>query len=532
MNVPLFVTITNLLLSQITISEVMFDLDGADSPNEFIEIYNFSDEDILIQNWQIVDNHSTDELAPDGFDILPAGRFAIILEGDYDGFYDEDFPDDILIIYVDDRSIGNGLGNNADSLLLINELGNIISEMGWNSGMLSGYSLEKIVMDYEHTENNWRHSLDSLRTPGKPNSVISFTVDVAVDSIYVTPENIAPDQEFDFIIQLINRGILNATSELWLNSESAGDIEVFPGEMQKMTIPKSGNSSGSYSFFIQAVTSEDYNSSNDTSTFVVHIHYKFGDVLINEIMYEPEADEAEWVELINQTDSEINLDSWKILDKDDWEPPDSMFSSTLKAGDYAVISDEPDNEYLFQSDFPSLNNSGDDIYLFDPTGKMIDHLRFENSWGGSNGFSLERITYFMDSNNAQNWGTCIDQTGSTPNLENSIYVAALHQEGTISVSPNPFSPDGDGIEDETIILYQLPFSNAYLRMIVYDSAGREIAALTDGSVFINEGTIRWNGKTNRDYTCRMGQYLLYVEAADRQTGQSWKTIERIIVAKK
>ena len=69
-------------------------------------------------------------------------------------------------------------------------------------------------------------------------------------------------------------------------------------------------------------------------------------------------------------------------------------------------------------------------------------------------------------------------------------------------------------------------------MIVYDSAGREIAALTDGSVFINEGTIRWNGKTDRDYTCRMGQYLLYVEAADRLTGKSWKIIERIIVAKK
>ena len=173
----------------------MFDLDGADSPHEYIEIYNFSDEDIPIQNWQIVDNHSTDELTPDGFTILPAGRFAIILEGDYDGFYDQDFPDDILIIYVDDRSIGNGLGNSADSLLLINELGNIILEMGWSSGVQSGYSLEKIVMDYENTENNWRQSLDSLGTPGKQNSAASFTVDVAADSIYARPENIAPDQD-------------------------------------------------------------------------------------------------------------------------------------------------------------------------------------------------------------------------------------------------------------------------------------------------------------------------------------------------
>ena len=66
MNVPVFVLITNLLWSQITISEVMFDLEGSDSPNEFVEIYNYSDEDIVFQNWVLIDNHSTDELIPDG----------------------------------------------------------------------------------------------------------------------------------------------------------------------------------------------------------------------------------------------------------------------------------------------------------------------------------------------------------------------------------------------------------------------------------------------------------------------------------
>ena len=119
MNVPVFVLITNLLWSQIAISEVMFDLEGSDSPNKFVEIYNYSDEDILFQNWVIRGNYSTDELIPDGIAILPAGWFAIILEGDYDGYYDEDFPEDVLIIYVDDQSIGNGLGNNADSLILL-----------------------------------------------------------------------------------------------------------------------------------------------------------------------------------------------------------------------------------------------------------------------------------------------------------------------------------------------------------------------------------------------------------------------------
>ena len=161
MNVPVFVLITNLLWSQITISEVMFDLEGSDSPNEFVEIYNYSDEDIVFQNWVLIDNHSTDELIPDGFTILPSNRYAVILEGDYDGFYDDDFPEDILLIHVDDLSIGNGLGNSQDSLFLIDSTGVIISEMGWNSSIKSGYSLEKIVLDFDNTENNWKQSQDT-----------------------------------------------------------------------------------------------------------------------------------------------------------------------------------------------------------------------------------------------------------------------------------------------------------------------------------------------------------------------------------
>ena len=323
-----------------------------------------------------------------------------------------------------------------------------------------------------------------------------------------------------------------ASSQVFINSELIGNTDIEPNQSQLITFHEFGQPSGSYSYFIEAITENDYAPENNTATFNINIQFAVGDILINEIMYDPFSGEPEWVEIINQTETEITLDNWKISDKGDWEFPDSTFTFVLAAGNFAVISGETMDDYLVQYDFPSLNNSGDDVYLFDPTGKTIDHVKFENSWGDSNGFSLERISYFMDSNNSQNWGTCIDPSGSTPYLENSIFVTALHQQGTISISPNPFSPDGDGFEDETIVLYQLPYSNAYLRMIVYDPTGREIATLTDGSVFTNEGTIRWDGETNQNYTCRMGQFLLCVEATDRQTGKAWKSIERIIVAKK
>ncbi len=153
---------------------------------------------------------------------------------------------------------------------------------------------------------------------------------------------------------------------------------------------------------------------NDTSTFNFHIQYESGDILINEIMYAPFSGEPEWVEIINQTNTDIKLDNWKISDEDDWNPTESTITFLLEPGDFAVISGEPMDNFLVQIDFPSLNNSGDYIFLFDPAGKIIDEVNFEDTWGGSSGFSLERISHFMDANNSQNWGTCIDISGSTP----------------------------------------------------------------------------------------------------------------------
>ena len=357
----------------------MFDLDGADSPNEFIELYNYSNENITFQNWLIADKFSTGEITPDGFTIFPPNQFAVILEGDYNGFYDTFFPADVLLIYVDDLSIGNGLGNSADSLFLINDSGIVISEMGWNSTMKSGYSLEKIVLDFDNTENNWRQSLDSLGTPGKVNSVASFTIDVEIDSIYVDLISIAPFQEFDLFFNLKNEGILMASSQVFINSELIGNTDIEPNQSQLITFHEFGQPSGSYSYFIEAITENDYAPENDTATFNINIQFAVGDILINEIMYDPFSGEPEWVEIINQTETEITLDNWKISDEDDWDLPESTITFLLEPGNFAVISGEPMDDYLVQYDFPSINNSGDNIYLFDPTGKVIDNVNFEDT---------------------------------------------------------------------------------------------------------------------------------------------------------
>ena len=143
----LVVLCIDVVLCQLFISEVMFDLDGADSPNEFVEIYNASDSAYSLQNLDIADKYSRDQLYSDHIDqkIYPH-EFAIIFEGDYNGFYDNILPESTVILYVDDSSIGNGLSK-SDSLFLIQQE-DTLSVIGWDgTNHHSGFSLERISFD-------------------------------------------------------------------------------------------------------------------------------------------------------------------------------------------------------------------------------------------------------------------------------------------------------------------------------------------------------------------------------------------------
>jgi len=136
----------------------------------------------------------------------------------------------------------------------------------------------------------------------------------------------------------------------------------------------------------------------------------------------------------------------------------------------------------------------------------------------------------MDSNNRQNWGTSVSDSGATPGYQNSLFVEQISINGSITVNPNPFSPDNDGFEDETIIMFKIPFSQAYIHAVIYDVRGREIATLFDQSS-ASEGLFRWDGKMKSGEECKTGQYILIMDASDSWTNSSWKGDARIVVAK-
>jgi hypothetical protein len=525
--------IINVLNAQIIISEVMFNLEGGDSPNEFVELYNTGITQVDISNWIIADKLSTDDFV-EGTHIIPAMSYALIVEGDFDGIlYSDLIPSDVVIIPVDGTAIGNNLGNTGDSLFLITEIGDTMDFMGWNDEITEGHSLEKINFDFPNTPGNWRESLNLLGTPGFENSVSSLGMDVAIDSLWHLPQFPNNFEDIHYFLKIVNLGLQESLVQIYMDQMFQLSFNL-PTQIDTIIeIIGNGFDSGLHQTEFLIHVPGDKNQLNNSLTDSIFISYPEKTILINEIMYDPLTGDPEWIELINNSEYEIDLNNWKIDDDFEDETKGIEGSTFLLPNEFNVISGEEDfSGFLFQDDFPSLNNSGDNLFLIDPANKVIDYVNYTDDWGGGDGFSLERITLFMDSNDPLNWGGSVNPFGSTASEKNSLFVDKIQDNGTLVLSPNPFSPDKDGFEDEIIISYNIPFSYSKLYIDIYAINGILVKSLSNGVIVSSNGFITWDGYDNKNRKCRIGPYILKFEADDSHTNNSFIKIERIILAKK
>jgi len=168
--------------SNITINEVMYNPIQDDDYNEWIEIYNPTNQSINISGWSITDNTAEDFLEGDtangnGTTIIPPYGYAIIADRGTKIYENFSIPNATARICVDDFSIGNGLGNSEDKLILKDNTGNIVDSVEW------GYDYPDILGEpadivneghtmarYQDTNNSMNDFYEEVNlTPGESN---------------------------------------------------------------------------------------------------------------------------------------------------------------------------------------------------------------------------------------------------------------------------------------------------------------------------------------------------------------------------
>lgn len=158
------------------------------------------------------------------------------------------------------------------------------------------------------------------------------------------------------------------------------------------------------------------------------------DIVIDEIMADPTPQVGlpnnEWIELKNTSTTAINLQNWRIGDATSQSGPMPNFilqpdSFVIVCTGSAVAALSVFGNTISVTSFPSLDNTGDQLFLKAANGSIIHAVSYSSLWYQnavkiSGGWTLEMIDTKSPCAGSDNWKASIDPVGGTPGKKNSV----------------------------------------------------------------------------------------------------------------
>ncbi|MDH3267748.1 MAG: lamin tail domain-containing protein [Ignavibacteria bacterium] len=455
--------------NDVVVNEIMY-APSTGEP-EWVELYNRTASPINLNKWKFSDAASTVTIT-NGDKIIPANDY-IILSRDSSILNYFDVGSEIIVFSLP------SLNNTGDAVVIRDSMGIIVDSLSflpsWG-GNTGGKSLERISTENPSIDPaNWNTSESIFKaTPGLINSLTKKDFDIAVADILFNPEFSLQGDTVSISAMIKNLGNNDANFSLQLfedaNLDSIPDLLLETLQNLSIVSDDSGvfdfnfsieNLQTERAFLVKALFNADQDTTNNNLYKTIEPGLPSQSVVINEIMYTPVGGEPEWIELFNRTNLMINLNGWTINDvfstpvtvtinQDVFIQPNSylVVSRSISIYDYhRVIPSE-----VFILPLPTLNNNVDGVVLKDNRGLQMDSVLYSNQWGGTNGYSLERLSVDASSNLTANWGSSIDIEQSTPGRINSL----TPKQFDLSVAEMSFSPrfpvEGDDV-----------FINAFIR---------------------------------------------------------------------
>ena len=443
------------------ITEVMVDPAGSEtgslSPgdrNEFIEVYNPDDDTVDMAFLKIRDNAEIDSIVP-FIEILqfypevkattkiPPKSYGVILDKEYmlegENHLPYDLPDGVSVMTTKDTDLGNGFSSN-DTICIIDGNGNVLSSFGLGSGFplrtRDGVSFERKYYWGPDNGENWRYCEDENgNSCGMENSV-SKPFKVRIKELKLER---LEECKLTFVLKVLNTGteflgILKIRYEITgAIPPSEEEVSVFlcPDSIALVEIGPLFIPPGTYPLKIWIGVQELILD----STFL-QIFAGKPPLVINEIMYNGD---VEWIEVYNASNDPLSLKGFSLGDPVKSSQP-VIDDILLEPGSYYVFSSaevQVSNSTVLKN-FPTLNNTGDTIFLYDAYGQVVDMVAYSMRWGGSFNVSLERVSPFLPSNSPYSWAS--SKEGNTIGRKNSIQILPPQTGALLSLSSKALAP--------------------------------------------------------------------------------------------
>jgi len=503
---------------------------------DFIELYNASDSIFDLNGWVFSDAAASEAL---GTYILLPGEYVVIADDNYT--FDFSVYPNVLFV-----ASFPALNISGDDLTLQDNLSNTIDQVSYSDSWYQdaikddgGYSLEQInpTIPCVNSSNWTGANITAYGTPGTINSVYDGTPDVTSPSIITsdvlsaTTVDLCFDETIDtsniVLSQFSCSGGITVTNLIIYPSANCISLTLSPvidtGVVYTLTLNGMGDCSGNLV-------------SNSTSQIILPHTGAIGDLIINEVLFNPFTGGDDFVEIYNNSEKYLDLYNWKLANWDDGII-DNFKAITIhklmRPGDYIVLTKDSSDiqsnylnaifgNFVQLASLPTYSNDSGTVYLILPDldSTVCDYFSYDEDLqfgliNNPDGISLERIDFNRPTNESTNWHSAAESVGwATPGLENSQYYPGQITSDAVSVEPEIFSPDNDGFDDILNINYTMSNPGFVGSVIIFDANGRIIRSLVQNELLAATGTISWDGLNNKREKARIGMYIVYFEVFD------------------
>ena len=278
-------------------------------------------------------------------------------------------------------------------------------------------------------------------------------------------------------------------------------------------------------------------SAENSARFAIPVAAEANDIVINELLFDPSAEGVDFVELYNNSIKVIDLKDLILANYDTVSHVITDYNQIssepylIFPGDYIVLSTDSSavkkcykttnpKAFINMAAFPSMNNDEGLVAITSKSGNVIDLVAYTAAMQyplltSVDGVSLERINPERNSKDVTNWHSASEAVGyATPGYKNSQFGISISDANEITLSPDIFSPDNDGYNDNLSIAYSFGSPGNTINITIYDASGRLIRNLVNHELCGTSGTFTWDGITNDRARAMIGRYIVFVEIFD------------------
>jgi len=502
---------------------------------EYVELFNAGDKVICLKDWQFSANTRKTKLPC--INLLPESYLLL-----YDPDTMPQFDPHLNVLGLHDLP---ALANSGARLLLQDRSGKLIHAVIYKDDWYAstdkkdgGWSLEMInPWDACSGDDNWKESEDHRGgTPAEENSVFSIkTINTSPElwraAITVTGSLML------YFSEPIDSTSVSSINYYTVNRNIGHPVQVIPAwplaDRVELFFSRWFETETEYTVSLSADIcdcSRNQIVQPARSTFSVSEVADSADIVINEILFDPETDRIEFIELFNASQKTIDLKEFQLVlnERNDTGNIITTDYWPLESGGYCLIASgfrdinssgrfQEAEKIIYMPDMPRLSNEGNTLFLRSTEGQVMDKAGYSPDWhheilAETKGISLERISPYRSGLERLNWQSAASDAGyMTPAAPNSQQ-AGENLKCEVTMEPETITPDADGSDEELSICYRLDEDGYMGRILIFDVDGRRCRILANGALLGVTGCHTFDGRNDAGHILSTGYYILYFEA--------------------